>query len=223
MRELIKVDKNGSKHWRVMVTCDRCGGQGGSPAWQYTGFTCYKCGGTGRVETTLIERTPEYEAKLEARRAKRQAKAQAEYEAKQAELEAQRLEQERINAERKAAEEARKAISQCVGEIGQRITIEIVEHYTATFESHIGWKEVLMRIHVMRDASGNVYTWKTQNTLGYDESNDQYIRWHSIQEDEHFLLTGTIKDHSEYKGEKQTVLTRCKVKGGAHEKTLLGQ
>ena len=215
MATLIKIDKNGSKHWHGMIPCDRCGGSGGSVAWQYTGWTCYKCGGTGKIEATWIERTPEYQAKLDARRAKQQEKAQAEWEARQAEYEANRLEKERIEAEReaqrKAEEEARKAISQYVGEVGNRITVEIVEHFTATFESHIGWKEVFMNIHVMKDVAGNVYKWKTQNSLGFDESSDEYVCWHPIQNDERFFITGTIKEHSEYKGEKQTVLTRCKI------------
>ena len=71
MATLIKIDRNGSKHYEGMIPCDRCGGQGGSDAWQYTGWTCYKCGGTGQVFSKWIERTPEYEAKLAERRRKR--------------------------------------------------------------------------------------------------------------------------------------------------------
>ena len=28
MAKLIKIDRNGSKHYEGMVTCDRCGGRG---------------------------------------------------------------------------------------------------------------------------------------------------------------------------------------------------
>ena len=115
MATLIKIDRNGSKHYEGFVKCDRCGGQGGSESWKYTGFTCYKCNGTGKVWSKWIERTPEYEAKLAERRAKRYAKMQAEYEATHAEEIAQRELAERLEAERKAREEAyekaRKAIS----------------------------------------------------------------------------------------------------------------
>ena len=226
MATLIKIDKNGSKHFSGMVKCDRCGGDGmykwgaminGRP--QYAGV-CFKCDGAGKVMSTWIERTPEYQAKLDAMREKRQAKKQAEYEAKQAEIEAkreaERLEKERIEAERKA-------ISQYVGEVGKRITVEIVEHRTVTFESHFGWQSITMAIHIMKDASGNVFTWKTQNGLGWDvrvdarnhpDPNGDYYMWHGIEKDEHFFITGTVKEHSDYQGEKQTVLTRCKIKEG---------
>lgn len=42
----------------------------------------------------------------------------------------------------------------------------------------------------------NVYTWKTSNCLGEN----------SIKS-----LTGTVKTHTEYRGIKQTELTRCRV------------
>ena len=87
---LIKVDRNGSKHWRGMVKCDRCNGRG----WFAVGTcnnqlvpsrvdnaVCWKCGGVGQVEDTWIEHTPEYEAKLAKRREKTAAKRAAEREA----------------------------------------------------------------------------------------------------------------------------------------------
>ena len=33
------------------VVCPRCGGKGGSTRWNYTGWTCYKCGGAGNLGT----------------------------------------------------------------------------------------------------------------------------------------------------------------------------
>ena len=60
--------------------------------WNYTGWTCYKCGGTGRQETPsdiIKVYTPEYEAKLEERREKRRAKRQAELDAKNAKFHAE--------------------------------------------------------------------------------------------------------------------------------------
>lgn len=82
MATLVKVDRNGTKYWTGMVTCDRCGGAGGADAWAYTGWTCYKCGGEGKVPGSWVERTPEYEAKLAERRAKRSEKMRAETEAR---------------------------------------------------------------------------------------------------------------------------------------------
>ncbi len=217
--KLIKIDKNGSKHYEGMITCDRCGGDGvykwgavinGRP--QYAGV-CFKCDGAGKVLGRWIERTPEYQAKLDAKRKARQEARQAEWDRVRKELE-EKEEAERL--EREARIKAEKAISQFQGEIGQKITVDIAKSRTATFETQFG----TMRVHIMKDADGNVYVWKTQNGLGYyyeDEKNG-YMEakgkrwsWHVIEEDEPFVITGTIKDHNEYMDEKQTVLTRCKV------------
>ena len=74
-RELIKIDKNGTKYF-ADYRCTHCGGAGGADAWNHTGYTCWECGGTGRRKTPKIykEYTPEYEAKLNAQREKRWAK-----------------------------------------------------------------------------------------------------------------------------------------------------
>lgn len=77
--KLIRVDKNGTKYF-ASYTCQRCGGAGGADQWTYTGWTCYECGGTGEARTPNIYKvyTPEYEAKLQERRAKREEKKRQE-------------------------------------------------------------------------------------------------------------------------------------------------
>lgn len=74
--EYIRTDKNGTKIY-ADYTCPRCGGAGGADQWKDTGWTCYECGGSGRKSTPQLVKmyTPEYEAKLEAQRAKRAEKA----------------------------------------------------------------------------------------------------------------------------------------------------
>ena len=66
----IKTDRNGTKHFHDW-TCPRCSGAGESGNWWRTGCICYECGGSGkRVKPKLVkEYTPEYAAKLAARRA----------------------------------------------------------------------------------------------------------------------------------------------------------
>lgn len=86
---LIRVDKNGTKiyeDWR----CPHCWGAGGADAWIYTGWTCYQCGGSGKRNKPKIirEYTPEYQAKLDAQRAKRLEKKLAEERAHADELNA---------------------------------------------------------------------------------------------------------------------------------------
>lgn len=77
------------------ATCTRCGGQGGSDAWKYTGWTCYKCGGAGGYRVDYKEKiyTAEKLEKLNQSKAKRTEKKIAEIAAKQ-EAEAKRIAEE---------------------------------------------------------------------------------------------------------------------------------
>jgi len=96
--KLIKIDKNGTKYY-ADYTCPRCGGAGGSDKWQFTGWTCYDCGGSGKSANPHIYKvyTPEYQAKLDAQRAKRQAKKRAELEAKADETRKEWLDKHQFN------------------------------------------------------------------------------------------------------------------------------
>lgn len=213
MADLIKVDRNGSKHWKGWIECDRCGGHG----IYYTGVcngelvpahpdagVCWKCGGKGKVIGTWIERTPEYQAKLDARREAKRAAHQAEIDAELARIEAERkAEEERKEAER-LAKEAEKAISQFVGKVGERIEIEVTYIGSPYFKrpSYYGYGEETVYIHTFKDANGNKLVWKTSSRGGEKD----------VNEGDKVTLIGTVKEHSEYKGEKQTNLIRCKIK-----------
>ncbi len=203
MATLVKVDKNGSKYYEGLVTCDRCGGDGiykwgavinGRP--QYIG-TCFKCEGRGKVIDKWIERTPEYQAKLDARRAKRQQAQMAEQERIRKEQEAEIA---RIEAER-AKEQARKAISQYVGEEGQRLTMDVVLEHIGSFErsAYRGWGTETVTVYTF-DANGNKLVWFTTG-MGLDE-----------KEGDSLQIAFTVKGYKEYNGEKQTTITRVKVK-----------
>lgn len=204
--KLIKIDRNGSKHYEGAVICDRCSGKGYyaiaihnerpvlSP---HDGGVCWKCHGAGKVKGKWIERTPEYQAKLDAKR-------QAKWEATQARLDAERAEREAAERAEREAREARiaaeKAISQHVGEVGEKLVIKGSYVRTCSWEqpAYVGYGTTLMFIHIFKDADGNVFTWKTQKgiDLEYGENVD---------------IKGTVKAHSVYKDEKQTELSRCKV------------
>ena len=270
---LIKIDKNGTKYW-ADYTCRRCGGQGGSDAWRYTGFTCYECGGAGVTSKpqTWKEYTPEYQAKLDERRAKKHAKELEKRKAEAATINAEFYARNGFSAdgktwavlgdtyaikdELKAAgcyfsgnlgwhadhdlegydtlaldceqcfgkdeagcfqyyntnheaynaikeeNERRKAAenhSEYVGNVGDRIEVPVTIKSAYNFEvaSYSRWgRTETHTIYTMLDKDGNVYVWKTSGWLG--------------QEGEDVVIKGTVKEHSEYKGVKQTVLTRCK-------------
>lgn len=213
---LIKIDRNGSKHFEGYVQCDRCGGTGtyvwgaiinGCP--QYAGV-CFKCGGAGKVWGKWIERTPEHQAKLDARRKARHEKEQAErrayYEAETARIEAEK-------ARKEAEEKARKAISQYVGIVGDKYNAEVTYTGSAHFEinSFRGYGREKMYVHFFLDDAENKIVWKTSNPLGKWLDNGDWLHYES---GDRVMLKGTIKAHEEYKEEKQTVLTRAKVERG---------
>ena len=200
MATLVKVDRNGSKHFEGYIHCDRCGGQGTSDVWKATGWTCYKCGGSGKVFAKWIERTPEYEAKLAENRRKRNEAKLAEQKADMQEMmdayEKQKREREAEEARIKAA----KAQSSYIGEIGDKVDLQATYERSAWFTTQYGYQTQVVYIHTFRDGDGNALTWKTSATALADIEEGTIVR-----------LQGTIKEHKEYKDEKQTALTRCKV------------
>ena len=204
MSKLIRIDRNGTKYFEGMVTCDRCGGAGGADAWAYTGWTCYKCGGTGKVFDKWKEYTPEYEAKLNARRQAKAEQYEREHAEEIAKVEAERKAKEEADRIAREAEEKRikeqKAISQHIGSIGDKIELDAVLEKSAWFEipSFRGFGTDTMHIYTFRNESGDAIIWKTSKGLGIENGEKVHVK-------------GTIKEHSEYDNEKQTVLTRCKV------------
>lgn len=261
----VRTDKNGTKIYHD-YTCQRCSGRGASEAWRWTGMTCYECGGSGVSKARIVrEYTPEYAAKLAAKREARWAKQQAELKAKAASLNEaflaeyfpegkmyfpamsddegwamidtlkeagvkvicnqwyfttrpegipvveatpEEITQTDYNGIREfcfdmyriidAKIEALKPVSQYVGTVGERITL------SATYKrcSHYDTKFGTTFVHTLVTPEGNILVWKTSDNLP------------AINGDDAVTVTGTVKEHSEYRGDKQTVLTRCKITKG---------
>ena len=101
---------------------------------------------------------------------------------------AERAEQRRAEAARRRAEATG---GQWVGTVGERIRVK-VDHVRVltSYETMYGWTY----INGIWDEDGNAYIWKTSRVLGEDTKE----------------LVGTVKAHGEYRGAKQTELTRCK-------------
>lgn len=95
---------------------------------------------------------------------------------------------------------ANKSTSQHVGTIGEKISIIVTYKHTASWENGYGgyWNTGVTNLHTFQDDQGNIYVWKTSNFIEADYGTK-------------LTITGTIKEHSEYKGIKQTALTRCKL------------
>lgn len=89
---------------------------------------------------------------------------------------------------------AAKSTSEYIGEIGSKIELKVTYIHTSSWENAYS----VTNLHTFKDENGNTLVWKTGNFIEADYGTQLTIK-------------GTIKDHSEYKGTKQTVLTRCKI------------
>jgi len=82
-----------------------------------------------------------------------------------------------------------------VGNVGEKLEVKAkLMHRSGWFETKFGD----IRIYTFEDSSHNRLVWKTG--AGLDADIGDYVS-----------IKATVKEHSEYQGEKQTVLTRCKV------------
>ena len=100
--------------------------------------------------------------------------------------------QERLERERQ-----RKLIaetSKYIGTVGEKITVTVKFEITGGYETQYGY----VRIYKFTTRDGNVLIWKTSAWIDEDSANE-------------ITITGTVSDHSEYAGVRQTVLKRVKV------------
>lgn len=94
--------------------------------------------------------------------------------------------------ERRAKAQESAAKSSWVGSVGERITLnEVSVKLMTSWETMYGYTY----LYQLKDLAGNVYIWKTGKALSCDTA----------------TIKGTIKGHDEYKGTKQTELTRCTI------------
>ena len=84
--------------------------------------------------------------------------------------------------------------SQYQGEIDQKLTVTATYKRSHSYSTQFG----TCCIYTFVDAQGNIYVWHTGS----------YV---TCNEGDHVTLQGKVKDHTEYRGEQQTVLTRCKI------------
>ena len=90
---------------------------------------------------------------------------------------------------------AEQAGSDWIGTPGQKLEVEATYQGGPVFETQWG----TMYIHRFVDDDGNVIIWKTGKRL-------------DLAEGDMAVITGKVKAHDTYRGIRQTVLTRCKVK-----------
>ena len=89
-------------------------------------------------------------------------------------------------------------VSQWVGNVDEKITVKATYTHRAWYDSKFG----TTYIHNFTTADGSLLVWKTsKGNIGFEDG-------------DHVEITATVKEHSEYKGKKQTALTRCKITQG---------
>ena len=81
------------------------------------------------------------------------------------------------------------------GDVGDKITTEATVERVTGFDGQYGY----MYVYNFKDVQGRVLVWFTSKALM------------TVNEGDTITIKGTIKNLNEYKGIKQTVLTRCKV------------
>ena len=217
-RVLLKQYKNGNKLWGTVTRCYKCQGTG-KVIWNYMNGICFDCNGNGWYYYKERELTPANLAKLEAKR----AKEREQWEREEAEREAKRQEEEaRREAERLAEIERNRG--QFVGEIGQKIEVEVTLERTFSYEVpcfNAPWKTDLITGYVFKTDEGNTLVWKTTGSIGHKEEVSNYdecdfreggkfYRFVSPAEGDRITIKGTIKDHQEYQNVNQTILNRVK-------------
>lgn len=108
-------------------------------------------------------------------------------------------EYKRIKSERDAQHELEMK-SNHVGQVKDRI------QFIATHVTCVSARDTMYGpsyLFKMLDENGNVFMWSTSNWIEYEVEEGQ--------EPKTFSVVGTVKEHSEFNGIKQTFLTRCKV------------
>ena len=99
----------------------------------------------------------------------------------------------RALARKKEEEDRKNNPASYIGNVGDRLNRNVISgRCVASWDSMYG----TTFLYQFMDAAGNIFMWRT----------DKFIEADKVKS-----IVGTIKEHSEYRGIKQNVLTRCKV------------
>lgn len=115
---------------------------------------------------------------------------------------------------KKIAEEKRMAENAKVeyyGAVGDKFELTLTFDKSFGFEGAYGFTY----IHLFHDDEGHQFKWSSSNgsyKVEYDKTADfEGIEFCEFEVGHKYLMKGIVKAHNEYKGVKQTVITRCKV------------
>lgn len=92
--------------------------------------------------------------------------------------------------------------SEYLAEVGEKVDLKVKLIGVYEYGTNFSYYGEMNYIYTFKDEKGNVVVWKTSKDLCFDNE---------LKEGDEVSLKGTVKALDEYKGVKQTVLTRCKV------------
>ena len=197
----------GSNAW---LPCSHCGGSGNYPSSMIPPGKCrYYCW-ENRTPETYGKRPVEIGTYVKREQAadRRAYRAQVKWEQDaparaQAAREQMARDHEAALAEdaQRADEAARRAVSEYVGQAGERLELRLTVRRVASYETvpfgSYSRNRVTHHVLTLRDVAGNVFVWFSGYTR-YEQGTELQLR-------------GTVKEHKEYQGEKQTIIQRVKV------------
>ena len=120
---------------------------------------------------------------------------------------------DKMVAKKIAEEEHAKANAEVeyYGAVGDKFELTLTFDKSFCFEGAYGFTY----IHLFHDDEGHQFKWSSSNgtyKVEYDKTADfGGIEYCEFEIGHKYLMRGTVKAHNEYKGVKQTVITRCKV------------
>ena len=97
---------------------------------------------------------------------------------------------------------------------GQKLRSELIffDEITYFVDPVSYYDDGCRKIYKFLDEDNNIYVWKTSKSLGVDfvdENGDEMFEF--VNPGDRVFVYGTVKDISQYRGEDQIVITRCKI------------
>ncbi len=216
--------------------CSRCGGQGGSQAWAYTGWTCYRCGGgnsmafetyTPRVYTA--ERLAVLVAAADKKEAKRVALQKAKDTARHLEfiqwardhkkviggiieakgnpfLDSLRLQ---LAANTILSDKQVSAAVKTLERAEKRAVEGAASEFVGEVKQRIEFEAEVIGVYGTEGFYGHT------DIVKFRDMDGNLFTWFAsgyqdLEHGDRMSIKGTIKGHDTYRDVKQTVLTRCK-------------
>lgn len=103
-------------------------------------------------------------------------------------------------------------MSEYIGTVGSKISLEVTYKKYFSYQTHYTYYGETHNVFILEDENGNCIVWNTTGWIEDKKFVDEHGMCKMIWKGSKLLLTATVKEHSEYKGTKQTVISRPRFK-----------